>query len=508
MQDRVHDQVRSAAMAEESDGVEEMFEGAIRGGVTVAGRLAEELIREAERRDRVKEADKRDEAVQSQTRLDAERAAMRAQLSSIEQGAWWERAGAGDIASAYQLATAWRDVDGQAGAAHQRIAGEVRERYGMDLQRVEGDVFTALAAAPEVRLSEADKLRAAEAWAPTSAAREAGFDYPSWSTDYQRSDTLGAVAAGREQLIQAWETWRAEQRPAEQAGERAGEQGGAQAAERVSRSVGSREAGLDGIAGLIGALSADQVRTAQVRELAAAGRGSTSAAELESARETAAALLSYRGDERSSEQGQQGAKAREDVMRAVDRLGDDFTPVKGFLRSAASDAILAGELAQLREPAATEQLRQVLTAAWDRLQPGGANDTERSSEADKRQQRGERAVREADRQERREQRETDEPAPSRGERTGGAARAGRSASEVHGAAAKPAYDSAERRGQLAAKLESVSDKEAVHARLTADKGNGKHPREAVTQGPTKAPKARRSAGMDGRQQEQNKARGR
>ncbi|MEC5182177.1 MULTISPECIES: hypothetical protein [unclassified Arthrobacter] len=51
---------------------------------------------------------------------------------------------------------------------------------------------------------------------------------------------------------------------------------------------------------------------------------------------------------------------------------------------------------------------------------------------------------------------------------------------------EPAWDTAERRQQLAQSLEGKGDREAVNARLLADKHQGTHPRAAVAQKPSVA----------------------
>lgn len=60
--------------------------------------------------------------------------------------------------------------------------------------------------------------------------------------------------------------------------------------------------------------------------------------------------------------------------------------------------------------------------------------------------------------------------------------------------ANATYDSAERREALAKSLDHIGDREAVEARLTADR-NQTTPPEAALATTRKAPKARRAAGM-------------
>lgn len=64
-----------------------------------------------------------------------------------------------------------------------------------------------------------------------------------------------------------------------------------------------------------------------------------------------------------------------------------------------------------------------------------------------------------------------------------------------------AFDSAERRAQLAASLDGKVDPTVIDARLTAAADQARHPREAVTTAPKRAPKARRASGGNGQQRE-------
>jgi len=69
-----------------------------------------------------------------------------------------------------------------------------------------------------------------------------------------------------------------------------------------------------------------------------------------------------------------------------------------------------------------------------------------------------------------------------------------------------AFDSAERRAQFAASLEGKVSPAVIDARLTAAADQARHPREAVTTAPKRAPKARRASTDQGRQREPKVAR--
>lgn len=66
-----------------------------------------------------------------------------------------------------------------------------------------------------------------------------------------------------------------------------------------------------------------------------------------------------------------------------------------------------------------------------------------------------------------------------------------------------AFDSAERRAQLAASLEGKVDPAVIDAQLTAAADQARHPREAVTTAPRRAPKARRASTGQGQQRERH-----
>lgn len=65
------------------------------------------------------------------------------------------------------------------------------------------------------------------------------------------------------------------------------------------------------------------------------------------------------------------------------------------------------------------------------------------------------------------------------------------------------FDSAERRAQLAASLVGKVDPAVIDARITAAADQARHPREAATTAPKRAPKARRASAGQGQQRERH-----
>lgn len=127
----------------ESDGVEEVFEGQLRVGLLVAGRVAEELSRMRERAAREAEARSVLAAREQQERVAAERTMARAALAPVGRDRWWDRAQASDIAAAWQTARTWEGVEPDARRAADTIRDEVRDRYGVDVDAL-GDRDDAL----------------------------------------------------------------------------------------------------------------------------------------------------------------------------------------------------------------------------------------------------------------------------------------------------------------------------------------------------------------------------
>lgn len=138
----------------ESDGIEEAIEGMSRVGLTVAGRLGEQLARTREQGLRRAQAAEEQQARELQARFDAERAAARAQLAPVMDNRWWDTASGRDIERVHEAATAWKDHDPAARDAAETIREQVQRRYGLDLDNLGADevsVATALAKAERDR---------------------------------------------------------------------------------------------------------------------------------------------------------------------------------------------------------------------------------------------------------------------------------------------------------------------------------------------------------------------
>lgn len=148
----------------ESDGIEEAIEGMSRVGLTVAGRLGEQLSRAREQELRRAQAAEEQQARELQARFDAERAAARAQLGPVMDNRWWDTANGRDIERVHETATAWKDHDPAARDAAEVIRDQMQRRYGLDLDNLgadEASVAAALARAERDREQAGQERRAA-----------------------------------------------------------------------------------------------------------------------------------------------------------------------------------------------------------------------------------------------------------------------------------------------------------------------------------------------------------
>jgi colicin import membrane protein len=147
----------------ESDGIEEAIEGISRVGLTVAGRLGEQLAREREQELRRTQTAEEQQARELQARYDAERAAARAQLAPVIDNRWWDTASGRDIERVHEAATAWKDHDPAARNSAEAIRGQVQRRYGLDVDNLGADdvaVAEALAKAEQDRKHAEQEQRA------------------------------------------------------------------------------------------------------------------------------------------------------------------------------------------------------------------------------------------------------------------------------------------------------------------------------------------------------------
>jgi len=136
--------------------------------------VAEVIARAREQAAREARATSEHEARELAQRLTAERSAARVQLAPVHRGDWWDQAQPAAVASAWETASAWQQIDPDAARAADRIRDEVRTRYGVDVDAPGGDPTAVRDAALERRglaQQEATDQRSTAALEQVEAAR-------------------------------------------------------------------------------------------------------------------------------------------------------------------------------------------------------------------------------------------------------------------------------------------------------------------------------------------------
>lgn len=120
-------------MVDETDGIEEAITGQIRVAVTAAAQVGQAVARAREKAlRRAATLDER-QARELRSRLDAERAAARAEVAQVNRSEWWDNSTPEQIGRTYQVARAWQGEDSEISRAEQRMSDELRSRYGIDV---------------------------------------------------------------------------------------------------------------------------------------------------------------------------------------------------------------------------------------------------------------------------------------------------------------------------------------------------------------------------------------
>jgi hypothetical protein len=120
-------------MAEESDGIEEAFEGQMRMVAMTAARAGEMFARARQDAQRRAQQSSEREARELQSRLTAERDLARAQYADVQRPEWWDRATPDEVGQRFQTARAWQNEDPQAARAEEIMRGEIKARYGIEV---------------------------------------------------------------------------------------------------------------------------------------------------------------------------------------------------------------------------------------------------------------------------------------------------------------------------------------------------------------------------------------
>jgi hypothetical protein len=118
---------------EHSDGMDEELTALVRMAAAQAALIIEEIARALERNARMAEAQAQARRAEDQRRLDAELAAMHAQVRPALRDEWWKKATPERIGTTYETAAAFEPYNEIARQAAERIRAEVRERYDVDV---------------------------------------------------------------------------------------------------------------------------------------------------------------------------------------------------------------------------------------------------------------------------------------------------------------------------------------------------------------------------------------
>lgn len=143
-------------MAEETDGIEEAFEGQLRVLVTAAGQIAERFARAREEASRRAQAVSEQAAREMQDRFEAERKTAQLEVSRVHSTEWWERATPEQMAHTYQVARAWTKDDPEAARAEQTMRNEFRSRHNLDVEKTDPDPAAVQAAVQKAERDRAD----------------------------------------------------------------------------------------------------------------------------------------------------------------------------------------------------------------------------------------------------------------------------------------------------------------------------------------------------------------
>ncbi len=193
-------------MAEESDGIEEAFEGQLRVLVTAAGQIAERIARAREDAMRRAQAASEQEARELASRLAAERRTARTELGNVHRAEWWDRATPEQIGHTYQVARVWAQEDPEAARAEGRMREELRTRYGVDVDKTNADPGAVRAAVERINpgpaaanVSEFDQARQ---WFTQHDANR----LQSWESRDRGTDSYEGHEANQHRLIEDWRT--------------------------------------------------------------------------------------------------------------------------------------------------------------------------------------------------------------------------------------------------------------------------------------------------------------
>lgn len=189
-------------MSVESDGVGESFDEQMRMVTMAAMQVGQRFSQQRAERMRQAQQESQQQAQQLQQRMEAERRVAVAELSVVQNSEWWREAGPQDVADKYATAHAWKDESPEVARHEERMRQELKERYGIDPSRDDGQGIDTNRLREEIhRLEERqgspERAEAAQADGLSDAARQRGHENDNRAaveTDPQEEQRLRAEA--------------------------------------------------------------------------------------------------------------------------------------------------------------------------------------------------------------------------------------------------------------------------------------------------------------------------
>ncbi len=121
------------------EGIDDVVDRGLRQLLAAGGQIAESVARLRQELLRRQQQTTERMGQEYVREVATDRANMRAVLAPVNETEWWNRASAEQVAGAYQAAEAWKDYDPAALAAATKIRDEVKTRYGIDTEDLQGD---------------------------------------------------------------------------------------------------------------------------------------------------------------------------------------------------------------------------------------------------------------------------------------------------------------------------------------------------------------------------------
>lgn len=189
-------------MSVESDGVGESFDEQMRMVTMAAMQVGQRVSQQRADSMRQAQQESQQQAQQLQQRMEAERRVAVVELSVVQNSEWWRDAGPQEVADKYATAHAWKDESPEVARHEERMRQELKDRYGIDPSRDDGQGIDAERLREEIRrveerLGDPERAEAAQAESLSDAAQQRGRENDNRATietDPQEEQRLRADA--------------------------------------------------------------------------------------------------------------------------------------------------------------------------------------------------------------------------------------------------------------------------------------------------------------------------